>query len=166
MVDFSPFVSRRHRLLAELEDGVLVCFAATPTVRNNDVTHEFRQDSDFYYLTGFDEPDAALVLVAGEVPRSILFSRPRDPDRERWDGERMGLEGAAQLGVDEARAISELDEVLPRLLIGRRRLWVVVGCHAQTRGRTTQFHTLQTVKMCSPSPSESRWSWRGRSRRG
>jgi Xaa-Pro aminopeptidase len=123
MVDFSPFVSRRRRLLAELEDGVLVCFAATPTVRNNDVTHEFRQDSDFYYLTGFDEPDAVLVLVAGDVARSILFSRPRDPERERWDGERLGLEGAAQLGVDEARAISELDEVLPRLLLGRRRLW-------------------------------------------
>lgn len=123
MVDFSPFIRRRRQLLAELAGSVLVAFAASPTVRNNDVTHEFRQDSDFYYLTGFDEPEAALVLVGGEVGRSVLFVRPKDPEREVWDGDRRGVEGAAELGVDEARSIEELDELLPRLLLGRTRLF-------------------------------------------
>jgi Xaa-Pro aminopeptidase len=123
MVDFSPFVRRRRQLLAELDGGVLVVFAAAPTIRNNDVTHEFRQDSDFYYLTGFDEPDAALVLVGGEAPRSILFVRPKDLEREAWDGHRLGVEGATALGVDEARSIAELEETLPRLLIGHPSLF-------------------------------------------
>jgi Xaa-Pro aminopeptidase len=123
MVDFSPFIRRRRQLLAELAGGVLVAFAAAPTIRNNDVTHEFRQDSDFYYLTGFDEPDAVLVLVGGEAARSVLFVRPRDPEREVWDGDRLGVEGAAALGVDEARSIAELDELLPRLLLGRPSLF-------------------------------------------
>jgi Xaa-Pro aminopeptidase len=118
MVDFSPFMRRRAQVLAEIEDGLLVCASAAPTVRNNDVTHEFRQDSDFYYLTGFDEPDAVLVLAGGSSPRSVLFLRPRDPARELWDGERLGVEGAAALGVAEARPIAELDEILPRLLVG------------------------------------------------
>ena len=123
MVDFSSFIRRRRQLLAELDGGALVAFAAAPTVRNNDVTHEFRQDSDFFYLTGFDEPEAALVLVGGEAPRSVLFVRPRDPEREVWDGDRRGVEGAAELGVDEARSIHELDELLPRLLLGHARLF-------------------------------------------
>jgi Xaa-Pro aminopeptidase len=123
MVDFSPFIRRRQQLLAELDGGVMVAFAAAPTVRNNDVTHEFRQDSDFHYLTGFDEPEAALVLVGGEAPRSVLFVRPRDPEREVWDGDRRGVEGAAELGFHEARSMHELDELLPRLLLGRTCLF-------------------------------------------
>ncbi len=122
MVDFSSFIRRRRRLLAELDGGVLVAFAAAPTLRNNDVPHEFRQDSDFHYLTGFNEPDAAVVLVGGEAPRSVLFVRPKDPEREAWDGERLGVEGAAALGVDEVWPIGELAEALPRLLIGRATL--------------------------------------------
>jgi Xaa-Pro aminopeptidase len=119
MVDFSPFVRRRRQLLAEVENGVLTCFAATPSVRNNDVTYEFRQDSDFHYLTGFDEPEAALVLVGGDAARSVLFLRPKDSERELWDGERLGIDGASALGVDEAYPIQELEERLPRLLGGR-----------------------------------------------
>jgi Xaa-Pro aminopeptidase len=118
MVDFSSFIRRRRRLLTELGGGVLVAFSATPSLRNNDVSYEFRQDSDFYYLTGFDEPDAALVLVGGEAARSVLFVRPKDPEREVWDGERLGVDGAAALGVDEARPSDELAELLPRLLMG------------------------------------------------
>lgn len=123
MVDFSSFIRRRRRLLAELDGGVLVAFAATPTLRNNDVCHEFRQDSDFHYLTGFDEPDAALVLVGGEAPRSVAFVRPKDSEREVWDGECMGVEGAAALGFDEVRPIDELAEALPRLSSGRTTLF-------------------------------------------
>ncbi len=101
---------------------MLVLFAATPTLRNNDVTHEFRQDSDFFYLTGFDEPDAVLVLLGGDAARGVLFVNPRDPEREVWDGARLGVEGAKALGVDEAFSIRELEERLPRLLTARQTL--------------------------------------------
>jgi Xaa-Pro aminopeptidase len=119
VVDFSPHVRRRKRVEQEIGQGVLVLFAALPTVRNNDVTHEFRQDSDFYYLTGFDEPDAALVVMGGDSPRSVLLVRPKDPEREVWEGARLGVEGARRLGVDEVFPISELQEQLPRLLLER-----------------------------------------------
>lgn len=127
MVDFSPFIQRRRRLLEEVGQGVLVLFAATPTLRNNDVTHEFRQDSDFYYLTGFDEPDAVLVLLGGDAPRSLMFVNPKDPEREVWDGVRAGVEGAKALGFKEALPITELDEQLPRLLTDRPALMARFG---------------------------------------
>ena len=119
MVDFSPHVRRRKRVEQEIGQGVLVLFAALPTLRNNDVAHEFRQDSDFYYLTGFDEPDAALVIVGGDSARSVLLVSPKDPERELWDGARLGVEGARSLGVDEVFPIAELAEQLPRLLLER-----------------------------------------------
>src|ERR1700712_1044733 len=113
MLDFSPYIRRRRRVAREIGQGVLVLFAAAPTLRNNDVTHEFRQDSDFYYLTGLDEPGAVLVVLGGEAPRSVLFVNPKDPEREVWDGLRLGLEGARALGVDETLPVTELDEQLP-----------------------------------------------------
>lgn len=116
MSDVTPFARRRQRVLAEIGRGALVLFAAKPALRNNDVSHEFRQDSDFYYLTGFEESDAALVLVGGESPRSVLFVHPRDPEREVWDGPRLGVDGAKTLGCDEVFPISELAERLPRLI--------------------------------------------------
>ena len=119
MVDFSAHLRRRKRVEQEIGQGVLVLFAAAPTLRNNDVTHEFRQDSDFYYLTGFDEPDAALVMVGGATPRSILLVSPKDPARELWDGVRLGVEGARGLGVDEAHSILELEDQLPIWLADR-----------------------------------------------
>jgi Xaa-Pro aminopeptidase len=119
VVDFSAHVRRRRSVEKELGQGVLVLFAAAPTLRNNDVTHEFRQDSDFYYLTGFDEPDAALVILGGAEPRSVLLVSPKDPEREVWDGPRLGVEGARSLGVDEVFPITELEERLPRLLLDR-----------------------------------------------
>lgn len=127
MADFSPFIQRRGRLLEDIGQGVLVLFAATPTLRNNDVTHEFRQDSDFYYLTGFDEPNAVLVLMGGEAPRSIMFVNPKDPEREVWDGARAGVEGVKALGITEALPVTALDEQLPRLLTDRPALMARFG---------------------------------------
>ena len=100
-------------------------FASTPTaIRNNDVEHEFRQDSDLFYLTGFDEPDSVLLLTTEHAQqRCVLFVRPRDPERETWDGPRAGVDGAvAKFGADAAFPIAELAKLLPDYLGNVQRL--------------------------------------------
>jgi Xaa-Pro aminopeptidase len=105
--------SRRQKLRAALGDDVLVLFSAPEHLRNGDVSHAYRQDSDFFYLTGFDEPEAALVLRRQE-PGFVLFVRPRDPDKEIWDGRRAGEAGAMErFGADAAHPIGKLQELLP-----------------------------------------------------
>ncbi len=114
-------------------NDTVAVIAATPTaIRNNDVEHDYRQDSDLFYLTGFDEPESVLVLAprarvregSGDEARDVdahyvLFVRPRDPEREVWDGDRAGIEGAkARFGADVAYPIDELDRRLPDLLAG------------------------------------------------
>jgi len=107
--------------------AVAVLPSAPVFVRNNDVEHEYRQDSDFFYLTGFDEPESVVVLDAKER-KTILFVRPRDRDREVWDGPRAGVDGAReQYGADEAFVIGELAEKLPDLLQNRRRVHYRIG---------------------------------------
>lgn len=124
------FREHRERLAAEMgADGIAVVPAATETLRNGDVAHEFRQDSDFFYLTGFEEPDAVCVLVPGHPEGDFhLFVRPRDPEAETWTGHRAGSEGAlARYGADAAHDIADLDTVLPRLMIGREALFARMG---------------------------------------
>ncbi|HEY5241671.1 MAG TPA: aminopeptidase P N-terminal domain-containing protein, partial [Polyangiaceae bacterium] len=99
--------------------AVAVLPSAPVFVRNNDVDHDYRQDSDFFYLTGFDEPESVLVLDA-EDRKVTLFVRPRDRDREVWDGPRAGVDGAKALGADASFVMAELDEKLPNLLQNRR----------------------------------------------
>jgi Xaa-Pro aminopeptidase len=107
--------------------AVAVIPAAPVFIRNNDVEHEYRQDSDFFYLTGFDEPDSVAVLDAHER-KFTLFVRPRDRDREVWDGPRAGVDGAQAIyGADEAFVSSDLDERLPSLLQNRRRVHYRLG---------------------------------------
>ena len=112
--------SRRARLLAQLPPGAVAVLHTAPEVaRNGDSHYPYRYDSAFYYLTGFTEPESALVLVSacGDAPaRSILFCRPKNPDREIWDGFRHGPEAArAAFGFDEACPIEDLDAELARL---------------------------------------------------
>src|SRR5260221_7430747 len=119
---------RRARLLEAMVPGVLVIFAARPAIRNNDVEHEYRQDSDFYYLTGFDEPKSVLVLSTVHPDRFALFVRPRDPEREVWDGARAGVEGATeQFGAAVAFPIAELPARLPDWLENVERLFYRLG---------------------------------------
>jgi Xaa-Pro aminopeptidase len=109
--------ARRERLLARLREGVAVIATAPERVRNRDTHHPYRFDSHFYYLTGFTEPEAVLVLVAGPQPRHVLFCRDRDPERELWEGRRHGPERArARFAFDEAHPIEELDARMPELL--------------------------------------------------
>ena len=95
---------------------VVILQAARESVRNGDVLYAYRQDSDFLYLTGFNEPDATLVMCSdADGGRSILFCREKDERKEMWDGPMIGAGGCLQgYGMDEAHAIEELDRRLPR----------------------------------------------------
>lgn len=124
-----PFDERRKRALEGFAGGVAVIPSAKTILRNRDTEYEFHQNSDFFYLTGFDEPDAVLVLAAqGGEARTILFLRERDRSQEIWNGKRLGVERAvAALGVDEAYPIGELERRLPEYFAGARELWYELG---------------------------------------
>jgi Xaa-Pro aminopeptidase len=114
-------------MAAASPSAVAVLPSAPVFVRNNDVEHEYRQDSDFFYMTGFDEPESVVVLDAKER-KTTFFVRPRDRDREIWDGPRAGVDGAReQYGADEAFVIADLGEKLPDLLQNRRRVHYRIG---------------------------------------
>ena len=123
------FAARRKALLDAMGQGVMIIPAPPTFIRNNDVEHEYRQGSDLYYLTGFDEPDSVLVLST-EHPehRAVLFLRSRDPERETWDGPRLGVERAPDaLRIDAAFPIRELDERLPSYLENVKRVHYRIG---------------------------------------
>ena len=124
-----PYSDRRKRALEGFAGGTAVIPSAKLLLRNNDTEYPFRQNSDFYYLTGFDEPDAVLVL-APEHPEhhSILFLRERDRTNEIWNGKRLGVEAAVEtLGVDAAYPIGELKQRLPQYLGGAKTMWYSLG---------------------------------------
>lgn len=122
------FSIRRQRVMEGLGPAVAVFPAARECIRSNDTTFPFRQDSDFYYLTGFPEPDALAVLVGIEPRRFILFTRPRDPKQEIWTGRRQGPEGAREVfGADEAFPLSDLDRTMPEILSNVDRVCFAFG---------------------------------------
>lgn len=126
----AEFARRRKQLMRMAdEDAILILPAAPERIRSKDSTYPYRQDSDFWYLTGFGEPEAVLVLVPGRKHgEALLFCRERDAEREAWDGPRAGPEGAISgLGMDDAYPIADLDEILPGLLEGRSRVYYHFG---------------------------------------
>ncbi len=128
------YADRRRQLMeAAGDDAILVLPAASEKVRSLDTHYPYRQDSDFWYLTGFAEPEAVLVLIPGRRHgEAILFCRERDPDREAWDGARAGQEGAVHdHGMDDAYPITDLDDILPGLLEGRSRVYYHFGRDAE-----------------------------------
>ena len=123
-----PYSERRARLIERMGTGVAVIATAPERARNRDTHYGYRHDSYFYYLTGFAEPEAVLVLVAGDSPRSILFCREKNEEREIWDGWRHGPDAAREkFGFDEAHVYGELDAKLPDLLANQPRLHYVIG---------------------------------------
>lgn len=113
------FIKRRQKLMDSLPDKALLLVPSAALVtRSRDTEHPFRQDSDFWYLTGFNEPDALLVLMKGySAGEQFLFNQPKDKLMETWTGIRLGQEAAViQLGFDKAFALSEIDQQLPLLL--------------------------------------------------
>lgn len=127
-VDVAITAARRASLLRAMGDGVAVVPTSPERIRNRDSHYPYRHDSYFFYLTGFTEPEAALVLVGGAAPRAILFCRERNVEREIWDGDRLGPERARErFGFDEAHPIGALDEQLPALLENQPALFAPLG---------------------------------------
>ena len=123
-----PYSTRRAALLELIGDGIAVIPTAPERVRNRDSHHPYRFDSYFWYLSGFPEPDAVIVLIGGKEPRSILFCREKNEEREVWDGFRFGPAAAlTSFGFDEAYPIAEVEAKLPELMANRATLWHALG---------------------------------------
>ncbi|MCF5706013.1 Xaa-Pro aminopeptidase [Pseudomonas syringae] len=130
----SEYARRRKALMAQMEpNSIAILPAAAVAIRNRDVEHVYRQDSDFQYLSGFPEPEAVVVLIPGrEYGEYVLFCRERNPERELWDGLRAGQEGAIRdFGADDAFPISDIDDILPGLIEGRDRVYSAMGSHPE-----------------------------------
>jgi len=130
VLDNKEFAKRRRRLMHAMEaNAIAILPAASIQHRNRDSEYPFRQDSDFYYLTGFGEPEAVAVLVPGrEYGEYILFCRERDPLMETWHGRRAGPEGVRDLyGADDAFPIGDVDDILPGLIENKERVYYSMG---------------------------------------
>ncbi len=157
------YTSRRNRLISQMQRGIAIIPTAPEMLRNGDAHYAYRFDSHFHYLTGFDEPEAVLVLVAGVASQSILFCREKDKEREIWDGFRHGPEGAKEtFGFDAAFPIAQLDDRLTELMGNQPALFHPLGAHAawddrilalrarvqaQVRSGTTAPNELHDIRM-------------------
>jgi Xaa-Pro aminopeptidase len=130
MLNMSEFAKRRKKVMQKIDStGLVILVSAPTTYRNNDCEYPYRQQSDFYYLTGFEEPEAVAILAPkrkeGEY---ILFCRPKDRDKEIWEGIRAGQKNACKVfGADESFPMSQLEEKLPELLDGREKIHYSLG---------------------------------------
>ncbi|RJQ47951.1 MAG: Xaa-Pro aminopeptidase [Gammaproteobacteria bacterium] len=130
----AEFARRRKQLMEQMGRGAIAILPAAPLrLRNRDTEYPYRPDSDFYYLTGFPEPEAVAVLIPGHAHGEyILFSRERDPEKEVWNGARAGQEGACRdYGADDAFPIDDLDDILPGLLEKCERVYCVMGAQPE-----------------------------------
>jgi len=130
-INVSIFASRREHLARHMgKNAVAIIASAHEVARNSDAQFPFRQRSDFYYLTGFLEPAAVLLLVTDTegALKTILFSRPNHPLEEQWNGARLGQKRAkAELGINEAFSIGEIDETILRFLADKERFYFIFG---------------------------------------
>jgi Xaa-Pro aminopeptidase len=152
-----PYSTRRARLLAQMQvqgGGVAIIPTAPEVMRNRDADYPYRHDSYFYYLTGFTEPEAVLVLVAGKENKSILFCRDKNLEREIWDGFRYGPAVAREkFGFDAAFPVEQLDQEMPGLLPDAGTIFYTLG---QNEKRDAQLQNwLQGVRMLSRSGVEA-----------
>jgi len=123
------YAQRRAAFSRALGDAVAVIPSAPAATRNADTEFEFRQNADFYYLTGLNEPEAALVVAPNQATqRCVLFLRPSDREQEIWSGKRVGIDGATRdYGVDAAYPIAELSQRLADFLVGAKTLYYSIG---------------------------------------
>ena len=129
---------RRNQLALQIREktggGIAIISTAPESIRNRDSDFPYRHDSDFFYLTGFDEPSATLVLIVSkDSQESHLFCRSKDPDREIWDGIRLGPAMAPEvLGIDFAYSNQELDKQLTAILSDQKALYIRLADSAKT----------------------------------
>ena len=138
----SEFKRRRRELMRMMGPGSIAILPTAPqSIRNRDVHHPFRPDSDFFYLTSFPEAEAVAVLIPGRKQAEyILFNRERNPKLELWDGARAGQEGAVeQYGADDAFPIGDLDDILPRMMEQCERIFYAMGCNPDLDQRLSKW---------------------------
>ncbi|CDZ94836.1 Xaa-Pro aminopeptidase [Pseudomonas saudiphocaensis] len=143
----SEYARRRKALMEQMEpDSIAILPAAPVYIRNRDVEHVYRQDSDFQYLSGFPEPEAVIALIPGrEHGEYVLFCRERDPERELWDGLRAGQDGAiSEYGADDAFPIGDIDDILPGLIEGRSRVYYAIGTNEAFDHRLMEW--IKTIR--------------------
>ncbi|OGB20731.1 MAG: Xaa-Pro aminopeptidase [Burkholderiales bacterium RIFCSPLOWO2_02_FULL_57_36] len=143
-----PYSNRRAALIAQMHakgGGVAIIPTAPEVMRNSDADYPYRHDSYFYYLSGFAEPEAVLVLVAGKTNQSILFCRDKNPEREIWDGYRFGPDAAREkFGFDAAFPIQILDAEMPKLLADAPALFYALGSNAKLDAQVqTWLHAVR-----------------------
>jgi len=156
-VNAKEFARRRKHLMELIgSSGIAIVVAAPERIRSRDTHFIYRQDSDFFYLTGFLEPEAVAVLVPGRPQGEfLLFCRERNPDREQWDGPRSGPEGAvAEFGADDAFPISDLDDILPGLLERSDRVYYSIGGNEFDQKLLAFIQTLNSKRQSGHAPSE------------
>src|SRR3546814_20841568 len=144
--------------MEQMEPNSIAILPAAPMyIRNRDVEHVYRQDSDFQYLSGFPEPEAVIALIPGrEHGEYVLFCRERDPERELWDGLRAGQDGAiSEYGADDAFPIGDIDDILPGLIEGRDRVYYAIGTNEAFDHRLIDWlkHIPATARQGAPPPS-------------
>ncbi len=132
--------------MSYMHDGVAVFFAAPIRKRNNDVDYDYRQDSDFYYITGFEEPESVCILApSNPVQQYTLFVLPRDPQKETWTGIRNGVEGAIKnFGANRAHTINELTDVLPQFLQNNQRIYYSINRNPEAD--RIVFNTIDQIR--------------------
>ncbi|WP_221765690.1 aminopeptidase P N-terminal domain-containing protein [Methyloradius palustris] len=134
----AEFKARRQKLIKLMGEGVAIIPTAPESIRNRDSHYPYRFDSYFYYLTAFKEPESLLLLIGGDQPKSVLFCRDKDMEREIWDGFRYGPAGALEeFGFDEAYSINQLDEIAPKLLANQPKLFYSLGADTSWDARMT-----------------------------
>ena len=145
----SEYRQRQEAVLESIGQGTAIFCSAPPAVMHNDVDYLFRQDSDFFYLTGFNEPDAVAVLSPSHSKhRFVLFVRPKDKEKETWSGYRTGVEAAKErYGADEVYPIEKLDEKLVDYAVKADRLYYHFGHNGDFNNRILQLWQQLLGKM-------------------
>lgn len=158
-LDPQEYPKRRQQLMELMSANSIAIIPAAPgTVRNRDVEHPYRQDSDFYYLSGFAEEQAVLVLIPGrEQGEFVLFCQEKIKEQEIWTGRRLGPEAAiTELGCDDAFPITDIDDILPGLIEGKDRVYANLGVSAEFDHRLMSWvnHIKSQVRNGATPPRE------------
>ena len=158
-LDSAEYAKRRKALMEKMSPNSIAILASAPvTVRNRDVEHPFRQDSDFYYLSGFDEEHSVLVLIPGrEHGEYVLFCQEKIKEQEIWTGRRVGPEAAPDtLCCDDAFPITDIDDILPGLIEGKDRIYANLGTSPEFDQKLMQWvnHIKAQVRSGATPPHE------------